>query len=43
MNEVTKEAMQPLDEAMQTKCKSCGGIMQYSPADKDLKDRKSVV
>ena len=24
-------------EAMQTKCKSCGGIMQYSPADNDLK------
>ena len=28
---------QPITDALQTKCKSCGGIMQYSPADEDLK------
>ena len=33
----TKETKQSLTPAMQTNCKSCGGIMQYSPADKDLK------
>lgn len=28
---------QPITDALQTKCKSCGGIMRYSPADEDLK------
>lgn len=28
---------EPLTDVMQTKCRSCGGIMQYSPADEDLK------
>ena len=42
MNETANETMDGnmdgvATEAMQTKCKSCGGIMQYSPADKDLK------
>jgi len=31
------ETKQPISDALQTKCKSCGGIMQYSPADEDLK------
>lgn len=31
------EIKQPISDALQTKCKSCGGIMQYSPADEDLK------
>lgn len=31
------EIKQPITDALQTKCKSCGGIMQYSPADGDLK------
>ncbi len=31
------ETKQPITDALQTKCKSCGGIMQYSPADEDLK------
>ncbi len=31
------EIKQPITDALQTKCKSCGGIMQYSPADEDLK------
>ena len=37
MNETMNEIKQPVTDAMQTKCKSCGGIMQYSPADEDLK------
>lgn len=28
---------QPITDVLQTKCKSCGGFMQYSPADEDLK------
>ncbi|MDD3738667.1 MAG: hypothetical protein PHP31_05175 [Lentimicrobiaceae bacterium] len=28
---------QPITDVLQTKCKSCGGYMQYSPADEDLK------
>ncbi len=31
------ETKQPISDALQTKCKSCGGIMLYSPADEDLK------
>ena len=31
------ETKQPITDALQTKCKSCGGIMRYSPADEDLK------
>ena len=34
MNDETK---QPVTDALQTKCKTCGGFMQYSPADEDLK------
>ena len=37
MMETMAEIKQPITDAMQTKCKSCGGIMQYSPADEDLK------
>lgn len=28
---------EPITDALQTKCRSCGGIMKYSPADEDLK------
>lgn len=31
------EIKQPINDALQTKCKACGGIMQYSSADEDLK------
>ena len=31
------ETKQPITDALQTKCKSCGGIMHYSPADVNLK------
>jgi ribosomal protein S27E len=34
MNETPR---QPVTDAMQTKCPACGGIMQYSPADENLK------
>ena len=37
MNETMTETKQPITDALQTKCKACGGIMQYSPADEDLK------
>ncbi|MDY0102303.1 MAG: hypothetical protein RBS07_05155 [Lentimicrobium sp.] len=37
MSETMNDTKQPITDALQTKCKSCGGIMQYSPADKDLK------
>ena len=37
MNETMHKPKQPITDALQTKCKSCGGIMQYSPADEDLK------
>lgn len=37
MNEVVNNTKQLITDAVQTKCKSCGGIMQYSPADVDLK------
>jgi len=28
---------EPITDALQTKCKSCGGVMQYSPAKENLK------
>ncbi len=31
------EIKEPITDALQTKCKSCGGFMQYSPAEEDLK------
>lgn len=31
------EIKQPITDITQTKCKACGGFMQYSPADEDLK------
>ena len=31
------EIKEPITDALQTKCKSCGGFMKYSPADEDLK------
>lgn len=31
------ETKQPICDALLTKCKSCSGIMQYSPSDEDLK------
>ena len=37
MNEIAYETKQPITDALQTKCKSCGGIMEYSPADENLK------
>ena len=37
MSETTNETKQPITDAMQTKCKSCGGFMHYSPADENLK------
>ncbi len=37
MNDTLNQTKQPITDALQTKCKSCGGIMQYSPADEDLK------
>ena len=30
------ETIKPITDALQTKCKSCGGIMQYSPTDVNL-------
>ena len=36
-NGTMTEIKQPITDALQTKCKACGGIMQYSPADEDLK------
>lgn len=37
MNEIMDKVKQPITDALQTKCKSCGGIMEYSPADENLK------
>ena len=28
---------EPITDALQTKCKACGGVMQYSPAKENLK------
>ena len=36
-NGTMTEIKEPIADALQTKCKSCGGIMQYSPVDEDLK------
>lgn len=32
-----EDTKQPITDALQTKCKSCGGITHYSPADQNLK------
>ena len=37
MNEVVNNTKQLITDALQTKCKGCGGIMEYSPADENLK------
>lgn len=37
MSEVVNKTKQPITDVLQTKCKSCGGIMEYSPADENLK------
>lgn len=31
------EQLNPITDALQTKCKSCGGMMEYSPGDENLK------
>lgn len=33
----TKVQVKPINDALQTKCKSCGGITQYSPEDENMK------